>query len=115
MNTTETSLNLLPLFLCNTPAQDYTKLGLPDGAKARLGKGKINDATYSPDGTGLAVASSIGIWIYDTATLKEVALLTGHTAAVESVAFSSNGSALASGSPDGTVLLWDLIPFAAGR
>ena len=41
---------------------------------------------YSPDGTRLAVASSIGIWLYDTATHQvgnsrngEVALLTGHT------------------------------------
>ena len=34
---------------------------LPDGAKVRLGKGKVNEVQYSPDGTRLAVASSIGV------------------------------------------------------
>ena len=55
------------------------------------------------------------IRLWDAETGRHLRTLTGRTAAVESVAFSSNGSALASGSPDGTVLLWDLIPFAAGR
>ena len=32
-------------------AQDYTQWGLPEGAKARIGKGSINDMRYSPDGT----------------------------------------------------------------
>ena len=51
---------LLPL---NIFAQykDYTQLGLPKGAKARLGKGRITgDIAYSPEGTRLAIASSIG-------------------------------------------------------
>ena len=55
------------LSLPNTFAQDYTQWGLPDGAKARLGKGTISgNIAYSPDGTRLAVASGIGIWLYDT-------------------------------------------------
>ena len=109
MNTIETSLTLLPLFLCSTPARDYTKLGLPEGATTRLGKGTINDIAYSPDGTLLAVAGSIGIWLYDTATLQEVNLLTGHTGPVEGVAFSSDGRLLASGGgySDWKVRLWD--------
>ena len=58
----------------NTFAQDDATLGLPEGAKTRLGKGKINDIKYSPDGTRLAVASVIGIWIYDAQTGEELEL-----------------------------------------
>lgn len=88
----------------------YTYLGLPDGAKARLGKSTIawgNSIALSPDGTQLAVATTIGVWIYDTDTSKELALLTGHTDTVTSVAFSTDGKTLATGSADTTIRLWD--------
>ena len=81
----------------NTFAQDYTTLGLPEGAKARLGKGKINEVKYSTDGTRLAVASSIGIWIYDAQTGEELELIRGHTSGVNSVSFSPDGTTIASG------------------
>ena len=107
-----TFIFLVLLFLPSTFAQDYTRWGLPEGAKARLGKGWISgNIAYSPDGTLLAVASSIGIWLYDTGTYQEVALLTGHTNRVYSVAFSPDGNTLASGggSQDMTSLrLWDV-------
>ena len=38
---------------------------------ARLGKGGIRKIQYSPDNRFLAVASTIGIWIYDAVTLQE--------------------------------------------
>ena len=80
MKTTVTLLILLNLLSLNTFAQDYTQWGLPEGAKARLGKGRISgNIAYSPDGTRLAVGSSLGIWLYDTTTYQEVALLTGDT------------------------------------
>ena len=91
----------------NTFAQDYTQWNLPEGAKARLGKGRRSEIAYSPDGTRLAVASSIGVWLYDTETYQEIALLTGHTSGVNSVAFSPDGSTLATGSYDNTIRLWN--------
>ena len=96
------------LLVGHSPAQDYTPWGLPDGALARLRKGTIGAVAYSPDGTRLAVASSIGIWLYDARTLAEVALLTGHTGTVRSVSFSPDSRTLASGSGGNTVRLWDV-------
>ena len=91
----------------NTLAQDTSKWGLPEGAIARLGKGEIHEIKYSPDGTKLAVASSIGVWIYDTKTGAELNLFTGHTDSVESASFSPDGNTLASGSIDNTIRLWN--------
>ena len=85
------------LILQTSFAQDYTRWGLPDGAKVRLGKGWISgDVAYSPDGSLLAVTSSIGIWLYDANTGAEVNLLSGHTRPVRSAAFSPDGAMLAS-------------------
>ena len=99
----------LLLFLPSTFAQDYTQWNLPEGAKARLGKGQISgNIAYSPDGACLAVSTGIGIWLYDAGTYQEVALLTGHTNQVYSVAFSPDGQTLAGGSYDETIHLWDV-------
>ena len=104
--------------LCSvSSAQTYLKDYLPEGAVARFGKGYIFDFEYSPDGTRLAVASTIGVWIYDTETCQELHLLTGHTNYVASVVFSPDGKTLVSedfddypGSPTATpaIKLWDV-------
>ena len=72
---------------------------------ARWGKGTVNEVAYSPDGRLLAVASSLGVYLYDAETLEEVRFIECD-AWVASVAFSPDGATLASGSWDNTVRLW---------
>lgn len=86
---------------------ESAKWHLPEGTKLRLGKGKINDVKYSPDGNQRAVASSLGVWIYDTHTGEELTFLTGHTGSVLSIAYSPDSLTLASGSEDKTIRFWD--------
>lgn len=96
---------LFVLFLSNTLAQDATQFSLPDGAKARFGKGTLGEIAYFPDGTRFAVATSIGIWVYDSLTGKEIYKLTDHTNGVEIVRFSRDGNTIATKGPHGSVQL----------
>ena len=72
---------------------------------ARWGKGTVSQVDFSPDGRLLAVASSLGVYIYDVQTLEQRAFWET-SAWVNSVAFSPDGRLLASGLSDGTVHLW---------
>ena len=95
--------------------QDYSRVNLPDGAIARLGKGGVSyrdrGIAFSPDGSRLAVATSMGVWLYDTETFDEIALLTGHKEEVTVVAFSPDGTKLAAASGfhfPGMLKFWDV-------
>jgi RNA polymerase sigma factor (sigma-70 family) len=92
---------------------------LPKDCLARLGSlrhfrpgGRIDGASFSPDGKTLALASMQGVTLWDLATGKEVRRLSapGVSALLnnESVAFSPDGKLLAaSGGGAQTVHLWE--------
>lgn len=105
-------LLLSTLFLTNTFAQDYTQRNLPEGAKARLGKGVISDIQLSPDNTRLAIASSAGVWLYDVNTSSEIALFSREykhrvEETIPRVVFSPDSRILASSGYDDTIRIWN--------
>jgi WD40 repeat protein len=78
----------------------------------------VLSVAFSPDRKTLA---SSGGWqdytvrLWDVAGQKQIGLLQGHTGVVYSVAFSPGGKWLASGSDDGTILLWEVNLPASGK
>ena len=89
---------------------DYRTWHLPTAATARLGKGAMGRGDravgLSADGRCLAVASAIGVWLYEAATSRALALLPTERA-VHSVAVSLDGT-LAAGLDNGRVELWEV-------
>ena len=99
---------MLPEVLEGNPLPEHA-LCLPHGAFARLGKGGIADAAVSPDESLIAVASRIGVWLYDTHTGNFSSLIAvAETGIVSAVAFSAGNTRLAVGDWDGKITLWDI-------
>ena len=68
----------------------------------------INDVQYSADGTRLAIARSVGVWLYDINSDKEPELLTTDATGADNVSFSPDGQLLAAGCEDELIRLWDV-------
>ena len=86
---------------------DVTTWELPDGALARLGKGRIKDFAFSPEGESLAVATRIGCWLYKLPTMKPIALWDTERGMASTISFSPNGQWIASSNGDGIIKVWE--------
>ena len=76
---------------------------------ARLGDDrKVADIAFSRDGRRLAIASSKTATLLDTTTGRRIHQLSGHTDAVDGVAFSPAGDRLLTASSDGSARVWDV-------
>lgn len=64
-------------------------------------------ATFAPDGTELALIDGNAVVVMDPVTRRERLKLEGHDRAVLAVAFSPDGTRIATGSSSGPVKLWD--------
>ena len=90
--------------LPNAFAQSYTQWDLPEGAKARLGKGSAGGLKFSADGNRLMAKNAIGIWVYDAHSGVALDLITRNLS--DSLALSPDGSTVAGWGPDDNVCLW---------
>ena len=96
------------LFLFNVFSQNSTQSRLPRGAQDHFGKGWVHDIKFSPSSRQLAVATTIGIWIYDVRTGDELVLFSGLMGGANALSYSPGGLMLAAAHRDQTVRLWDI-------
>ena len=102
-----TSDQTLKVFAANYPRENT--VCLPPGAVARFEKGGISDVAVSPEENLIAIASRLGVWLYDAHTKDFVSLVAVEgTGLLSKVVFSPDGTRIAAGDWDGKTTLWDI-------
>ena len=101
-------IDIDPKVLANIYPQETT-VALPPDAVARFGRGGRSDVAVSLDGSLIAVASSVGVWLYSAYTDAFLSLLSSeHKRIPSTVAFSPDSTQVAIGYRDGRVTLWSV-------
>lgn len=101
------------ILICSAP--DYQTSMIIDSSQ---GVGLPFALCFSPCGQYLASGEwwqewrmKVPIRLWEVASGKNIVTFWGHTSDIQNLAFSPDGEMLASGSYDGTILLWDLKPY----
>jgi WD40 repeat protein len=77
----------------------------PNGLKPQ--RWRISSLAFSPNGKTLAVGARDAVLLWDVTAMKEKGSLTGQPGDGAAVAFSSDGTTVASGGVGGGIRLWD--------
>ncbi len=101
------SRNSLAAVPRSVEGENVTTWALPEGAIARLGRGRAGDMAFSPDGKSLAVSTAIGLWLYELPTLSPIALWDTERGMTRGVSFSPDGSQIATYTFGENVKIWD--------
>jgi len=123
-----TPTQALPTHVIPTPARPLTTTAWaslpmiePSNASRveeihRFGRGHLDRVAWSPNGNCLAVATAMGIWLYDYPDFAEGQLIPFPSKLwVFSIAFSPDGKTLVTASTDDNLRLWDLETMALKR
>ena len=100
------TLIISTLFTTTLFAQDidiHESVRLPKGAAARLGNGHIYAMQYTEDGTRLAIATSIGVWLNDATNFKK-----DNKLHLMNVVFSPDSKLIAVVDNSASIRLWDV-------
>ena len=92
----------------STRDADVTTWALPEGVIARLGRGSVRDMAFSPDGRYFAVASAIGLWLYELPTLSPIALWDTERGMTDAVVFSPDSRQIVTHTFVENVKIWDI-------
>ncbi|MCY4403663.1 MAG: hypothetical protein OXD54_13910 [Candidatus Poribacteria bacterium] len=92
----------------NFHENEVSKLALPEGAIARLGRGSVRDMAFSPDGQHFAAGSTMGLWIYKYPTFTPIALWETDRGFIDAVTFSPDSRCIAAYTYLQAIRVWDI-------
>ena len=109
-----TPTKVIPPALMATPLPELQAAISPDNAAqvrqlAQWGDGMLwgNAVTYSPDGQLVAIASTLGLELYEAQTMRQLRFIPAESF-VQGIAFSADSALLAAGSLDGDIRVWQV-------
>jgi len=101
-----TSTNIPTPTITPTPTPLPMAGPITENVTTRLGKGWINNLTFSPNGKILSVATSIGVYLYQVETMELISFLP-IDAFVKDTVFIDDKT-LVTGASNGTTTVWDI-------
>ncbi|MDH3943826.1 MAG: hypothetical protein OEV06_07035 [Anaerolineae bacterium] len=99
---------VLPTFTPTPLPTDIPPLeGITFTELKRFGNGYLLDFAFHPSKNRIAIGGTLGIYIYDYLTSEQIIYFPSKVSRLRGIAWSPDGSMLASGGEDGAIQIWD--------